>query len=182
MSWFGAPGWGATTGRRGPEGVLTSEMSDRDGRARPAYGIALPPRPVPARDARLAFAMHLVGGILAVVGLWANLVPLLALVPSVALFLASRSDPGWRREEAREALNFQITWVAAMLLLQGIALVVALLLSGQGMHTLALGFFTVFLMIQTLVAFFDLVVSVIAAVRGRRGGGFRYPLRIDLVK
>ncbi|HEV7623603.1 MAG TPA: DUF4870 domain-containing protein [Amnibacterium sp.] len=134
------------------------------------------------RDVTLAFAMHLVGGILAVVGLSANLVPLLALAPSLALFLASRSQPGWRREEAREALNFQITWVAAMLLLQGVALVVALLLSAQGLRTLALGFFTVFLMIQTLVAVFDLVVSILAAVRARRGGGFHYPLRLDLVK
>jgi uncharacterized protein len=126
--------------------------------------------------------VHLAGGILAVVGLAANLVPLLALVPSLVLFLASRAEPGWRRNEAREALNFQITWVAAMLLLQGVAYAVAMLLSAQGMPALALGFFTVFLMIQTVVAFFDLVVSILAAVRTRRGGGFRYPLRLDLVK
>jgi len=157
-------------------------MSDRDGRARPAYGIALPPRPLAARDIRPVFAVHLLGGILAVVGLAANLVPLLALAPSLVLFLASRSEQGWRRSEAREALNFQITWVAAMLLLQGVAFTVAVLLSGQGMQTLAVGFFTVFLMIQTVVAFFDLVVSIVAAVRTRRGGGFHYPLRLDLVK
>jgi len=126
--------------------------------------------------------VHLAGGILAVVGLAANLVPLFALVPSLLLFLASRTEPGWRRNEAREALNFQITWVAAMLLLQGAAFAVALLLSAQGMQSLALGFFAVFLMIQTVVAFFDLVVSILAAVRTRRGGGFRYPLRLDLVK
>ena len=126
--------------------------------------------------------MHLLGGILAVAGLAANLVPLLALVPSLVLFLASRSEPGWRRNEAREALNFQITWVAVMLLLQGVAVAVALLLSGQGLRGLALGFFTVFLMIQTVVAFFDLIVSIVAAVRTRRGGGFHYPLRLDLVK
>lgn len=126
--------------------------------------------------------MHLAGGVLAVVGLAANLVPLLALVPSLVLFLTSRAAPGWRRDEAREALNFQITWVAVMLLLQGIALTVALLLSAQGMHSLAVGFFAVFLMIQTVVAFFDLVVSIIAATRTRRGGAFHYPLRLDLVK
>ncbi|HEY0374357.1 MAG TPA: DUF4870 domain-containing protein [Amnibacterium sp.] len=157
-------------------------MSDRDGRARPAYGVTLPPRAPTAAEVTPAFAVHLVGGILAVVGLAANLVPLLALVPSLVLFVASRARPGWRREEAREALNFQITWVAAMLLLQGVALAVALLLSARGLHSLAVGFFTVFLMIQTLVAFFDLVVSIVAAVRSRRGGGFHYPLRLDLVK
>ena len=157
-------------------------MSDRDRLARPAYGIAVPPRPLTARDVTSAFVVHLLGGILAVVGLAANLVPLLALAPSLVLFLASRSEPGWRRNEAREALNFQITWVAVMLLLQGLALGVALLLSAQGLRALALGFFTVFLMIQTVVAFFDLVVSIVAAVRTRRGGGFHYPLRLDLVK
>jgi uncharacterized Tic20 family protein len=129
-----------------------------------------------------ALLVHLLGGLLAVAGLIANLVPLLALVPSLVLFLLSRSDRGRRRDEARQALNFQITWVAVMLLLQALALVLALVLSAQGFHNLAVGFFAVLLMIQTLVAFFDLVVSAVAAYRTRRGGGFRYPLRFDLVK
>jgi uncharacterized Tic20 family protein len=157
-------------------------MSDRDGRARPAYGIALPPRPPEARDLTGALLVHVLGGVLAVVGLSANLVPLLALVPSLALLLLSRSDPGRRRDEAREALNFQITWVAVMLLLQALALVLALALVAQGFRALAIDFFSVLLMIQTLVAVFDLVMSIVAAVRTRRGGGFRYPLRFDLVK
>lgn len=156
-------------------------MSDRNGRARAAYGATLSPRSVAERGTRPAGAVHLLGGILAVVGLAANLVPLLALVPSIALLLASRSRPG-RRDEAREALNFQITWVAVMLLLQGAALALALVLSGQGMPGPAIGYFAVLLMIQTIVALFDLVVSIVAAVRTRRGGGFRYPLRLDLVK
>jgi uncharacterized Tic20 family protein len=168
--------------RQDPEGVRTSEMSDRDGRARPAYGVALPPRPVPDRDITFAFVVHLAGGVLAVVGLWANLVVLAALVPALVLLLASRTGRLWRREEAREALNFQITWVAVILLLQGIALLVVLLLAGQGQENLGAGFFAVFLLIQTLVAIFDLIVSIVAAVRSRRGGGFRYPLRLDLVR
>jgi uncharacterized Tic20 family protein len=126
--------------------------------------------------------VHLGGGILAVVGLAANLVPLLALVPSLVLFLVSRAGPGWRRGEAREALTIQITWVAEMLQLQGVAFADAFLLSQQGMASLALGFFAGFLMVQTLVALFDLIVSIVAAVRLRRGGGFRYPLKFDLVK
>lgn len=158
-------------------------MSDRDGRARPAYGIALPPRPVPRTDSTLAMGVHIAGGLLAVVGLIANLVVLLALVPSVVLLLASRRpEQAWRRDEARRALNFQLTWVAVTLLLQGAGTLLAILFVNQGRGSIGVGFFAVFLLFQTLVAVFDLVVSIVAAVRSRRGGGFRYPLRLDLVK
>jgi uncharacterized Tic20 family protein len=168
--------------RQGPERVRPSEMSDRDGPVRPAFGVAVGPRPVPSRDVTLATIVHVAGGVLAVVGLSRNLVVLLALVPALVLLLASRDGRPWRRAEARDALNFQLTWVAAMLLLQGIALLVAVLFVGAGQGNLALGFFAVFLLIQSVIAVFDLVVSIIAAVRARRGGGFRYPLRLDLVK
>ncbi len=157
-------------------------MSDRDGPLRPAYGVAVPPRPVPARDVNLALAMHLAGGILAVVGLLANLVVLLALVPSLALFLASRREPGWRREEARSALNFQITWVAVTIAIQGVALALTDILVANKLVTLALSFFTVLLLIQSAIALFDLIASSLAAARARKGGGFRYPLRLEPVR
>jgi hypothetical protein len=130
----------------------------------------------------LALAMHIAGGVLAVVGLTANLVVLLALVPSLVLFLASRREGGWRREEARVALNFQITWVAVTIIIQGVALVLATILIANGMTTLAVSFFAVLLLIQAAVAVFDLVASILAATRARKGGGFRYPLRLDIVR
>ncbi|MGN6743257.1 MAG: DUF4870 domain-containing protein [Amnibacterium sp.] len=158
-------------------------MSDRDGRARPAYGIALPPRPVPSSDTFLAVATHAAGGVLAVGGLSANLVVLVALLPSLALLLASRRpEQAWRRDEARRALNFQLTWVVVTLLLQGAGVLLAILFVNQGRASVGVGFFAVFLLFQSLVTLFDLAVSVVAAVRARRGGGFRDPLRLDLVK
>ena len=162
--------------------MRTSDMSDRDDRLRPAYGIALPPRPTPSRDITTALVVHVLGGVLAVIGLWHNLWVLAALVPSIVLLLTSRTDHPWRREEARNALNFQITWVAATLLIQGIAVLAAVLLVGAHQGTLALGLFAVFLLIQSVIAIFDLVVSVLAAIRTRNGGGFRYPLKLELVK
>src|SRR5206468_1479596 len=105
-------------------------MSDRDGPQRPTYGVALPPEATPARDVNLTTAMHVAGGVLAIAGLTANLVVLLALVPSLVLFLVSRRDRGWRREEARAALNFQMTWVAVTLIIQGVALLLANILVG----------------------------------------------------
>jgi uncharacterized Tic20 family protein len=157
-------------------------MSDRDERRRPVYGIALPPSPVPSSDITIALVVHVLGGVLAVVGLYHNLWVLAALVPAIVLLLASRKDHPWRREEARTALNFQITCVAATLLLQGIALLAAVLLVGNGQTALALSLFAVLLLIQSVIAIFDLVVSVLAAIRTRSGGGFRYPLKLELVK
>ena len=116
-------------------------MSDRDDRLRPAYGIALPPQPVPSSDITIALVVHVLGGVLAVVGLYHNLWVLAALVPAIVLLLASRRDHPWRREEARNALNFQVTCVAVTLLLQGLALLAAVLLVGNGQTALALSLF-----------------------------------------
>jgi uncharacterized Tic20 family protein len=157
-------------------------MSDRDDPRRPVYGIALPPRPVPSSDITIALAVHVLGGVLAVVGLYHNLWVLAALVPAIVLLIASRRDHPWRREEARNALNFQVTWVAATLLLQGIALLAAVLLVGNGQTALALSLFAVLLLIQSVIAIVDLVVSVLAAILTRNGGRFRYPLKLELVK
>ncbi len=157
-------------------------MSDRGDRLGPAYGIALPPQPVPSRDITSALVVHVLGGVLAVIGLYHNLWVLAALVPAIVLLLASRRDHPWRREEARNALNFQVTCVAVTLLLQGLALLAAVLLVGNGQTALALSLFAALLLIQAVVAIFDLVVSVLAAMRTRSGGGFRYPLKLELVK
>ena len=162
--------------------MRTSDMSDRGDPRRPVYGIALPPQPVPSSDITVALVVHVLGGVLAVVGLSRNLVVLTALLPALVLLIASRTDHPWRREEARNALNFQITWVAATLLLQGIAVLAAVLLVGNGQGALGIGLFAVFLLIQSVIALFDLVVSILAAIRTRGGGGFRYPLKLDLVK
>src|SRR5579875_574250 len=156
-------------------------MSDRDDETRPPYGAVLPPKSVPSSDFTTASLVHAAGGLLAFIGLWHNFWVLAALVPSLALLLASRSSP-WRRDEARRALNFQITWVAVTLLIQGLGILIGVLLFGAGGSAVGLGFFGLLLLVQTVIAIFDLVISLIAALKARRGGGYRYPVRLDLVK
>jgi uncharacterized Tic20 family protein len=157
-------------------------MTEKDGRPRPSFGVTVPPGPPPSRDVNLAAAVHLLGGILAVAGLSVNLVVLAAVVPSLWAFLASRSRGGFVREEARAALNFQLTWVGVTLVLQIASFVVVGLLFGRGLFTVGAEIALLFLLVELLIAVFDLIASIVAMNRARRGGGFRYPLSVNLVK
>jgi uncharacterized Tic20 family protein len=157
-------------------------MSDRSGSTRPTYGVVVPPGPPTAREGNRAGLTHLLGGILAVVGLLYNLIVVLAIVPSLWTFLANRRRSRYLREEARAALNFQVTWVGVTLILQAAGLTVALLLLSHNLRQAALDIAVTFWLVQVLIAAFDLIVSVIAMSRARNGGGYRYPLSITFVK
>jgi uncharacterized Tic20 family protein len=156
-------------------------MSDGSGGARPSYGVNVPEGPPePAAVTRVVIAC-LLGGLLAVVGLTLNLVVALAVIPPLVVFLTARGD-AFVRDEARRALNFQITWAGITLILQVVAFAVTALLTVQRLYAASAELLLSFLLVQLLVAVFDLVVSVLAAVRAARGGGFGYPLTIPFVK
>ena len=157
-------------------------MSDRTGGARPASRVADPPGPPAASEGNLAALGHVLGGILAVVGLLVNFLVVIAVVPALWLLLTARKRSLFLRAEARAALNFQITWVAVTLIFQVVSLVISLLLFGQGFHQAAGDVALSFWLVSVLIAAFDLIVSVLAMRRARRGGGFRYPLSLPFVK
>jgi uncharacterized Tic20 family protein len=157
-------------------------MSDRIGASRPAYGVVVPPGPPPARERNRAALIHLLGGVLAVIGLLYNLIVVLAIVPALWGFLAARKGSRYVRDEARSALNFQITWVSVTVILQALGLTAALLLLSQGLRQAALDIALTFWLVQVLIAAFDLIVSVMAMSRARNSGGFRYPLSVNIVK
>ena len=79
------------------------------------------------------------------------------------VWLIKRDQSAFVEEQAREALNFQIT----MLLYMGIGIVLTFILIG-------------FVLIPALVVF-QAVVMVLAALRCSRGEGYRYPFTLRLV-
>jgi uncharacterized Tic20 family protein len=151
-----------------------------EGTTAPAYGDTVPTSPSRS-ERREATIAHVAGGVLAVVGLSVNFIVALAVLPALVLLLttgrAGRSD--WT--QAREALNFQITWVGVTLIAQLIAIAIAVPLASR-QPVAALDYFQGFYLVTVCIALFDLIVSVRAAVRVRRDEPARYPLSFRLVK
>jgi uncharacterized Tic20 family protein len=108
------------------------------------------PNPTQQEQRQWAMLAHL-GGVLA---LW----PVIPLIPALAIFSVYASRDEYIKDQAREALNFQIVVL--------ILYVIARILS-------ALPFFPNFVV---LVWIFSLIFSVVGAVTAGRGQRYRYPL------
>ena len=103
-----------------------------------------------SNDKVAAMALHIAG-----IFFW--------FVPSLIVYLAVTGNP-WLKEQARNALNFQLTMLIAFVI--GIALSII----GIG------------LLIVWAVEILVIVLSIIAALRANAGETYKYPLSIELVK
>ncbi len=84
-------------------------------------------------------------------------------VPSLIVYFAVSGNP-WLKEQARNALNFQLTML--------IAFIIGIVLSFIG-----IGFLIIWAVEVVVVVF-----SIIAALRANSGDTYKYPLTIDLIK
>ena len=116
---------------------------------------APPPPPAGAsqEDKTLALLTHLSGIILSFI------VPLV-----IWLTNKDKSDKGWLNDQAREALNFQITIA--------IAWVVAIVLSA-----VAIGF-----LLYPVIWIGNLILCILAAIKANEGVAYRYPFALRLIK
>jgi uncharacterized protein len=108
-----------------------------------------------AEQRQWAMIAHL-GGVLAIV-------PVIALLPSLLIFAAYGSRGDFLRDQAREALNFQVTVL--------ITYVVARILSAV----------PPFPDLIVLVWAFSLIFSIIGAMSANRGQRYRYPLTFRFI-
>ena len=116
---------------------------------------APPPPPAGAsqEDKTLAMLTHLSGIILGFI------VPLI-----IWLVNKDKSDKGWLNDQAREALNFQITIA--------IAWVVAIVLSA-----VAIGF-----LLYPVIWIGNLILCILAGIKANEGVAYRYPFALRLIK
>ena len=116
---------------------------------------APPPPPAGAsqEDKTLALLTHLSGIILGFI------VPLV-----IWLTNKDKSDKGWLNDQAREALNFQITIA--------IAWVVAIVLSA-----VAIGF-----LLYPVIWIGNLILCILAGIKANEGVAYRYPFALRLIK
>ncbi len=104
-------------------------------------------------DRTLAMLTHLSGIILGFI------VPLV-----IWLTNKDKSDKGWLNDQAKEALNFQIT------------IVIAAVISGM-LVALLIG-----LLLLPAVGIIDLIFCIIAGLKANEGVAYRYPFAIRLIK
>jgi uncharacterized Tic20 family protein len=113
--------------------------------------------------------------------LWATIAHfggVLWFFPSLVIYLVMRARPSLARQEAKEALNWQITFTFAYVVVIVVESVVALLLllTPVGNVLPALGVVPVLLYIA------NVVLSIRAGLRVNAGGSFRYPVSIRLIR
>jgi hypothetical protein len=106
--------------------------------------------------------------------------PLLGLVGSLIIYILSRSRGAFARDQATEALNFQLT-----LLLVVIALLVSAYLIVRGdplWRFITPPSLIVVLLAAVAAVFGSIVAGIVAALRAQRGILFRYRVAIPFVR
>jgi uncharacterized protein len=84
-------------------------------------------------------------------------------IPSLIVYLASSENP-WVKNQARLALNFQLTMLIAAII-------------GGALLFIGIGIFIIWA-VQIVIVIF----SIVAALKANQGEAYTYPLSIDLVK
>ena len=109
----------------------------------------------------------------------------LGFLPSLIIFLVFKDRGAKTRVEAKEALNWQITWIAAAIVLAILVAIINTILwaaipySAWGVYLLISGLLT-FLSYVPYIA--NLVFSIIGGVKVNSGGAYRYPVAVRLIK
>ena len=94
----------------------------------------------------------------------------LPMVGPLVVYLAKKDEHPFIADQAREALNFNLSWFIYMLVLGLVTFVLIFLIVG-------------FLLIPVIVALAIgwIVLSVIAAIKANNGEAYRYPLTIRMI-
>jgi uncharacterized Tic20 family protein len=112
---------------------------------------------------------------------WATLAHLggvLWFVPSLVIYLLTRSRRSLARQESKEALNWQITFTALYIVVMSVEGLVAavLLLTPVAVMLSALA------AVPTALYIVNAALSIRAGLRVNRGEPFRYPLSVRLIR
>lgn len=154
----GQPGqpYGQPGQHGGPGGPVPPQFGGQ-----PGYG----PQPLsPADDKLWASLSHFLGV------LW--------LLPSLIIFLVFKDRGPRVREESKEALNWQITFLIGYIALSIVIGIIQAILYTAGAYGIA----GIFGLLQGALYVVNLVFSIIGGVRVTQGGSYRYPFSLRLIK
>ncbi|TAM70097.1 MAG: DUF4870 domain-containing protein [Microbacteriaceae bacterium] len=134
-----------------------------------------------AQDRQYAMWAHL-GGAISFLAFFTGWLAILAIVPALVIYLVFGKRGTLTKQESKEALNFQITMVAAMIVWAIIAAIVTAAL----LFSLNLAVWTTIILILALIGWalvvLDVVFSIVGAVRVNGGGSYRYPFALRFIK
>lgn len=103
---------------------------------------------------------------------------LIGILPSLIIFLVFKDRGPRTRQEAKEALNWQITFTLGYIALWIVVSIINMILIAAG----ALALTSVVSLLPVLWWVFNIVVSVIGGVKVNSGTDYRYPASIRLIK
>ena len=103
---------------------------------------------------------------------------LLGILPSLIIYLVFKDRGTLTRQEAKEALNWQITFTLGIIVLEILSAIFAAIAFASGAYFLAsLGGWLIFLLYIA-----NLIFSIMGGVKVNGGGAYRYPFALRLVK
>jgi uncharacterized Tic20 family protein len=151
--------------------------------SQPAQPYANPAGPLtPEQDKTYAMWSHF-GGAISFLALFTGWLAILAIIPALVFYLAFGKRGERVRQEAKEALNFQITMVGAMIVWAIVAAVIYAILFvplvlGGGWFILGI----ILALVGWALVVLDVVFSIVGGVRVNAGGSYRYPFAIRFIK
>ncbi|HEY8914034.1 DUF4870 domain-containing protein [Lacisediminihabitans sp.] len=98
---------------------------------------------------------------------------ILWFLPALIIFLVFKDRGTLTRQESKEALNWQITWIGAWIILEVLWVITAAV------------FFPIALLIgflQFALYVVNLIFSILGGVKVNGGGSYRYPVALRLIK
>lgn len=103
---------------------------------------------------------------------------LIGILPSLIIFLVFKDRGTLTKQESKEALNWQITFTIAFIVLQ----IIVGIINGILWSTPAWGLTGLFSFLPFLLWVVNAIFSIMGGVKVQGGGSYRYPFAIRLVK
>ncbi len=100
------------------------------------------------------------------------------ILPSLIIYLVFKDRGALTRQESKEALNWQITFLIGYFAL----VIVIAILSAALIFTPAAGIISILGFLPFLAYVYNVIVSIMGGVKVNSGGSYRYPFAIRLVK
>jgi uncharacterized Tic20 family protein len=117
--------------------------------------------------------------------LWASLAHfggVLGFLPSLLIFLILKDRGALTRQESKEALNWQITFTAAMIVLNIAINIIVSVVSLAMPYSVATVFALLLGILPFLLWVLNAILSILGGVKVNSGGAYRYPFAIRLIK
>lgn len=109
----------------------------------------------------------------------------LGFLPALIIFLVFKDRGALTKQESKEALNWQITWIAASIILS----ILVSIITGIMFAGATLGNIGALAAVAGLLSFIawlpyliNVIFSIIGGIKVNGGGAYRYPFAVRLIK